>query len=442
MSNSDVPPSSSTIKDPSLDQTSNQSNPNSNKTEVSSTNSPIVISPSPTNSSTSSLSLSEKRKPILIPVDRSTNTTPIPLKIDLSSLKTTNLPIIELKQGTIPRSAGAPSINATALSESKLTPPISSTSNNNISNPSSLSSLSPPTNLNSSINKIGNSSASTSNSSNLSTSPTSLSNTTSNRIGRSGTLTKKPAKRTPSKQAFRRDSQAGYEGGLERHGQANDFVDEDEDDSDDSVKPSQSPPIRPLSSRTKPNSSSQTSSNNLTSEDIRNALPNFTTSTSANSSHHHNPHQRNHNPSSSSHQHGRLPLQSRPAYTGSQRTSSASSRRNSRTAHSSNASATSTRSAEANAHPFPTPGMKSKDSEGLFHSWKSVEENRLDEDERKEKHWRRWGPYISERQWVSTSFYEPLLSMFFRFVNNQGFNVFFFFSFSFLIGDCSRRLFS
>lgn len=415
MSPPDDLPGSPASKDPSMDQTSAQSNPNSNKTELSSTNSPVVISPSPVppSASSSSLSLSEKRKPILIPVDRSTNTTPIPLKIDLSSLKT-NLPIVELKQGTNPRSAGAPSINATALSESKLTPPSNNNNISNTSNPSS--SLSPATNLSSSNNnKIGNSSASTSNnsnSSNLSSSPTSISTTTTNRIGRSGTLTKKPTKRTPSKQAFRRDSQAGYEGGLERHGQANDFVDEDEDDSDDSIKPSQSPPVRPLSSRTKPNSSSQTSSNNLTSEDIRNALPNFTSSTSTSSSQHHNPHQRNHNPSSSSHQHGRLPLQSRPAYTGSQRTSSASSRRNSRAGHSSNASATSTRSAEANAHPFPTPGMKSKDAEGLFHSWKSVEENRLDEDERKEKHWRRWGPYISERQWVSIAFYESALDVF------------------------------
>lgn len=31
----------------------------------------------------------------------------------------------------------------------------------------------------------------------------------------------------------------------------------------------------------------------------------------------------------------------------------------------------------------------------------SVEEFRLDQAEHYEKHWRRWGPYLSERQWVS-----------------------------------------
>lgn len=31
----------------------------------------------------------------------------------------------------------------------------------------------------------------------------------------------------------------------------------------------------------------------------------------------------------------------------------------------------------------------------------SVEEHRLDEANAYEKHWKRWGPYLSERQWVS-----------------------------------------
>ena len=30
-----------------------------------------------------------------------------------------------------------------------------------------------------------------------------------------------------------------------------------------------------------------------------------------------------------------------------------------------------------------------------------VERYRLEEDERKDKHWKRWGPYLSERQWAS-----------------------------------------
>lgn len=36
-------------------------------------------------------------------------------------------------------------------------------------------------------------------------------------------------------------------------------------------------------------------------------------------------------------------------------------------------------------------------------SWQTTEETRLDEDARKERYWKRWGPYLSERQWVSTS---------------------------------------
>ena len=34
-------------------------------------------------------------------------------------------------------------------------------------------------------------------------------------------------------------------------------------------------------------------------------------------------------------------------------------------------------------------------------SWQTQEEIRLDEDARKERHWRRWGCYLAERQWVS-----------------------------------------
>ena len=30
-----------------------------------------------------------------------------------------------------------------------------------------------------------------------------------------------------------------------------------------------------------------------------------------------------------------------------------------------------------------------------------VEKYRLEQDERKERHWKRWGPYLSEREWVS-----------------------------------------
>jgi hypothetical protein len=70
-------------------------------------------------------------------------------------------------------------------------------------------------------------------------------------------------------------------------------------------------------------------------------------------------------------------------------------------------SAGSHRSDYASTKPFPTPGISrsrvhSKASEPGF-DFKSVEEKRLDEDNEKKVHWKRWGPYLSERQWVSPS---------------------------------------
>lgn len=38
--------------------------------------------------------------------------------------------------------------------------------------------------------------------------------------------------------------------------------------------------------------------------------------------------------------------------------------------------------------------------EKLGGHYKGVEKYRLLQDEKKEKHWKRWGPYLSERQWV------------------------------------------
>lgn len=48
--------------------------------------------------------------------------------------------------------------------------------------------------------------------------------------------------------------------------------------------------------------------------------------------------------------------------------------------------------------PFPTPGLKEHNH---FAEYKSVEEQRIDEDIAKIKHWKRWGPYLSERQWAT-----------------------------------------
>ena len=41
--------------------------------------------------------------------------------------------------------------------------------------------------------------------------------------------------------------------------------------------------------------------------------------------------------------------------------------------------------------------------EKLGGQYKGVEKYRLLQDEKKEKHWKRWGPYLSERQWVRLS---------------------------------------
>src|SRR6202042_493430 len=39
--------------------------------------------------------------------------------------------------------------------------------------------------------------------------------------------------------------------------------------------------------------------------------------------------------------------------------------------------------------------------ETLGGDYHGVERYRLLQDEKKERHWKRWGPYLSERQWVS-----------------------------------------
>lgn len=41
--------------------------------------------------------------------------------------------------------------------------------------------------------------------------------------------------------------------------------------------------------------------------------------------------------------------------------------------------------------------------EQLGAQYKGVEKYRLLQDEEKERHWKKWGPYLSERQWVSTT---------------------------------------
>ena len=215
------------------------------------------------------------------------------------------------------------------------------------------------------------------------------------RLSRAGTVkgSKPSIKRTPSKQPpARRGSEGGYEGEVERHGQANDFIDAESDD-------------EPITMGTKlkaqtvaqPNPASPT-------EQAGAGRPDLVRQST----------QKNRNPSSSAHHHGRLPFHSR--------TNSDAQSPMTGTFRDRSASVTSLRSLEASSHPFPTPGHKARprkpasasvdghgqaedpDLKGIpafDEAWKSTEEKRLDEDERKEKHWKRWGPYVSERQWAT-----------------------------------------
>ncbi|KAI9600924.1 hypothetical protein H4Q26_000718 [Puccinia striiformis f. sp. tritici PST-130] len=47
------------------------------------------------------------------------------------------------------------------------------------------------------------------------------------------------------------------------------------------------------------------------------------------------------------------------------------------------------------------PSLKEKK---YFPTYKSVEEQRLEEDAQKRRHWKRWGPYLSERQWATRAY--------------------------------------
>ncbi|GAA5962083.1 hypothetical protein JCM21900_001941 [Sporobolomyces salmonicolor] len=267
---------------------------------------------------------------------------------------TLNLPQqnIQLKQSLSPRDAQAPSLNATAS-------PLASSAGSGVSPP--------------------------------------LTTSSAPRVSRSGTV-KKSSKRSSSKQPpaiGRRGSEGGYEAGVERHGQPNDFDDQDSDDA--------SPKRGPISKKegaaaaasvnsglgigeVKTHDHATGANGRVTAEqheEIKASLPpNFPDVESVQRSMY-----RNRNPSTSSHQHpSRLPY-------GRSRSSREVPKQRS-------PSMSSLRSVEATSHPFPTPGIKM--SAGFeFDTWKSVEEKRLEEDERKEKHWKRWGPYLSERQWAT-----------------------------------------
>jgi hypothetical protein len=48
-----------------------------------------------------------------------------------------------------------------------------------------------------------------------------------------------------------------------------------------------------------------------------------------------------------------------------------------------------------------TKSYRERLEEKLGAKYKGVERYRLVQDENKERHWKRWGPYLSDRQWVS-----------------------------------------
>lgn len=43
------------------------------------------------------------------------------------------------------------------------------------------------------------------------------------------------------------------------------------------------------------------------------------------------------------------------------------------------------------------------------HEYLSEEEKRLKEDREREKYWKKWGPYVAERQWATGTAPSPLL---------------------------------
>jgi hypothetical protein len=59
---------------------------------------------------------------------------------------------------------------------------------------------------------------------------------------------------------------------------------------------------------------------------------------------------------------------------------------------------------ESNASPTSNgnaPGLyRDRIRQKLGSDYKTVEQYRLDQDNKRERHWKRWGPYVSDRQWV------------------------------------------
>ena len=56
---------------------------------------------------------------------------------------------------------------------------------------------------------------------------------------------------------------------------------------------------------------------------------------------------------------------------------------------------------EADATTPPVRPYRERLAEKLKNDYKGTEKYRLEQDDKREKHWKRWGPYLSDRQWVS-----------------------------------------
>lgn len=50
----------------------------------------------------------------------------------------------------------------------------------------------------------------------------------------------------------------------------------------------------------------------------------------------------------------------------------------------------------------PLQPFKERLAQKLGNDYKGAEKYRLEQDNKREKHWKRWGPYVSDRQWVSS----------------------------------------
>lgn len=57
---------------------------------------------------------------------------------------------------------------------------------------------------------------------------------------------------------------------------------------------------------------------------------------------------------------------------------------------------------EADATTPPLQPFRERVAAKLGSEYKGAEKYRLEQDDKREKHWKRWGPYLSDRQWVST----------------------------------------